>query len=115
MSASITHMQTRVFVDGGPSVTDVVTSTVSIPEELFVYRTNDDTFSHLAAIADILAYPSVKTAGHDFYRTDTCTRVSATFTAADEFATLVRGHFRRIVKEWDAAQVFVGTTTETIS
>ncbi len=114
MSSKITYMQTRAFVDGGPEVTTTVTGTEGIPEELFVFRTNDDTFSHLASISDIMAYPSVKTAGHDYYRTGTCTRVFSTITHASEFAEIVRGHFRKISKDWDAAQVFVGTTTETV-
>jgi hypothetical protein len=116
--ASITHTQVRTLTEAGGSVADTVTASAVIPMELFLYKTADDTFSHIPTLAEIYAYPVGKqaalSAGKSFYRSATCTRVFPVIADAQTWAAQVPASFKRLAVEWTAALPFVGTTNETI-
>jgi hypothetical protein len=114
MMATITHTQTRSLVSEGAQVAEVVTATTLIEQAVFVYRQDDGSFSHVASVRDMAVYPAVSTPGVTFFRNPSCTRVFPTVHEADAFATFVREQLKRLTVEWDAASLFIGSTTETI-
>jgi hypothetical protein len=117
--ATVTHTQVRTLVGSSASVVDTVTAATGLPLELFLYTTVDDTYAHIASIAELYTYPVGKSAavaaGKSYYRSATTTRLFSTIQYAQEWAAFVPATFKRLAVEWAITAPFVGTTTETIT
>lgn len=120
MPVTITHTQTR-SVGPGPVyvVNDVVTATVGIAPEVFVFTTDDDSFNRIATVDDMLDLPATKASavaeGADYYRLPAVTRQFTSVSVADSVALAISDRLTLLAVEYDAAvNDFVGTTTETL-
>lgn len=118
--ASVTHTQVRSSVLSGYQIVDTVTATVSIPTQLFVFKTTDDSFSRVATVFDVGEYPDNKpdaiANGDPYYRGAVVTIVYAQLDDAVNFAQTTHDRLQSLVIEYAAATTtFVGSTTETLT
>jgi hypothetical protein len=123
MSASITLHQVNTTYnddDNQPAYRSVNTVEASegIPLALFVFRTVEGTFSHVASTNDVVTYPDnqedATSDGLDYYRLATVTRDFDNVTSAQEFAAHVRARLDWLATDYPAtADDFVGDETYT--
>jgi hypothetical protein len=67
MSLSLSYNKT-ILEDGRHSVNFSVVDNVTTPPQVFLKRAEDDTYSAVASLAEMLDFPVTKTAGKMFYR-----------------------------------------------
>jgi hypothetical protein len=131
MAASITHTQTRTdtvppvpdvypsipnTLDAKYRVVDVVTATVNIDPEVFVYRYSDWVFDHVATVLDMEQIQELTpTPGAPFYRQNYVVRDFASESQAAAFAEELISRMERLALEYVLyPSTFVGTTTGTL-
>lgn len=124
MSVSITLVQKNTTVTnpttGAPSYTsdNEVPATLGIPLQLFVFNTTTGEYSHVAATADVEAYPvgqaTAVTQGKPFYREAKVVRTFTNILDAQAFADHVKQRMQYLTNEYPVAQdTFLGDTTTT--
>lgn len=121
MAVTITHTQTR-SVEPGPSyvVEDVVTATVGIQPQVYVFSVDDDLYNRIATVDDMLTLSTSRAdaiaAGDGYYRLSEVTRSFMSLSDADSFAIAITDRLKLLAVDYEAAtEAFIGTTTETIS
>jgi hypothetical protein len=123
MSVSITLEQTNSSYndeDNQPvykSENEVIASE-GIPLALFVFATDDESFSHVASTHDLETYPASRTeainGSLDYYRLAQVTREFDNITDAQEFALHVRSRLQFLSNDYPAVKdAFAGTATYT--
>lgn len=99
-------------------VTATILATVGIDQELFVFATTDDQYSHVAVFADLQRYPAGKAAaesnGSLFYRASTVTREFLVMSTAHEFSDHVKARIAQVNREWGSTEGITFGGTETI-
>ena len=114
MAVTVTRTQTR-SIDPGPlyKVIDTCTAALGFDTSIFVYRTAEETFSHVATTRDILSYPATKaaavTAKSDYYRLPAVTFTSPSLRNAVVFAHDVTVRVQTLCNEFFSSQeAFLG-------
>lgn len=111
MSATLEVFQERSNIPGGHRVETIVISSVLIPKELFVLRQEDDTFSHVAVISD-LVYPTYKDNLFSYYRVASVSRDFEEITTAIDYASHVKYRLEQVALAYtQEADSFVGSET----
>lgn len=113
--SSITHTQTKSLVNGKARVVDTVTAAVGLPTLVFVLNAEDDTFSRVASVPDLLYIPAVKTEEQPLYRVAAVTRDFDVVRDALDFATMLRDRLRKLPADYDRAAGFAAEVTETFA
>lgn len=79
-----------------------------VPPEVFVYRTIDDVFMHVAMAYDLNVYPASKASAlaqqADFYRVSAAPLVYETSAASAKALRFLKARLRLLVTQWKAAQ-----------
>lgn len=131
MATSITHTQTRTdSVPPSPNVypaitntaaapyrvVDVVTASVDIDPEVFVYRYSDEKFDHVATVLDMETIPSTTpTPGLIYYRLNYVVQDFSSVSVADNFARMLIARMEKLALEYKLlSTTFVGVTTDTL-
>lgn len=96
-----------------------VTSTVGIDQEIFVFQTADDVFSHVASVWDMDNIPATKasaiTAGSDTYRETQVVRDFAGIDDAQNFSDYARARTQSLATEYHTlSEGFEGSADYTI-
>jgi len=95
---SITFEVTRTILEPTPGdvsyqVECEIIASEGIGLQLFVYKVEDDTYSHIATPYDMEAYPTSKaqalTEGLDYYRQSSASQTNDRITDAEYFASVV--------------------------
>lgn len=114
--AFLTHTQTRRISPIGFQVESVVTNAVEIPPEVFVFRSENDVFSHVASAWDLETIPVEKTPEVGYYRQSQVVRDFEKVIEAIDFGHMVKGRLKRLVSDYTRAQdAFVGSETERVT
>jgi hypothetical protein len=118
--ASIDLTQVRSVVASAYRVANTITNPSGMPAEVFVFRTNDQSFSRVASPTDLSLLPSslesAQTSNNEFYRSAVASRDFALLDEAQDFAAMIRNRLPVLVKEYNAlVTLFVGTTTTTVT
>jgi hypothetical protein len=109
--ATVNVTQTRSNVEGGHRVTTVVNSSTIIPKELFVFKREDNSFTNVATVKDMV-YPTTSDPAWTHYRLDTVTRDFSAIGTAIEFAAHVKERLLQVTNAYTQDVVdFVGTET----
>lgn len=113
-NSSIQVYQERVNIPEGHRIINEVQSATLIPKELFVFKSTDDSFSHVATIND-LEYPTANDPGYSHYRLDNVTKDFEDISTAIEFAAHIKVRLQEVVTAYtqDAAD-FAGSEVTTI-
>jgi len=131
MAATITHTQTRTdtvppspnvypaipnTLDAKYRVVDVVTGSVNIDPEVFVYRYSDWKFDHVASVLDMEMIPAlVPTPGAPYYRQNFVVKDFSRESEAAAFASTLTSRIEKLAVEYTLIPTtFVGVTTETL-
>jgi len=131
MATSITHTQTRTdtvppspnvypgipnTLDAKYRVVDVVTATITIAQEIFVYRYSDWQFDHVASVLDMETIPNiVPTPSNTYYRQNFVVQDFSRESTAAAFAATLTSRIEKLALEYKLSPtVFVGVTTETL-
>ena len=108
-------------VEPGPAYRSdtAVTSTVGIDQEIFVFQTADDVFSHVASVWDMDNIPATKadalTAGSDTYREIQVVRDFAGIDDAQNFSDYTRARTQLLATEYnELSEGFEGSVDYTI-
>lgn len=125
MSVSITLEQTNTTTtdeNHQPSYSseNTIVASDGIPLALFVYDTEAETYSHVAAVADLETYPDSRAQAVldelPFYRQAAATQEYTTISEAQAFAAHVRSRLNYLAQDYPATQEeFVGTETYTFT
>lgn len=114
MPVTVTRTQTRTVSEGPVyQVTETCTAANSFDTSIYIYRVTDDTYSHLATVADLLNYPVGKPAAvaakAPYYRSNTVTRSFGTVSAALKFTEDLTRKAQILCNEYaPAVDTFVG-------
>jgi len=121
MSISITLRQTRTVISEEVFrvQTEVLTATEIIPQ-VFVLRTSDDEFQHVALVDELVSLPQSKQAALDAleeqYLSDTATVDYLEVATAVSAATHVRDRVQHLVTMYEEyTETFEGTDDYTIT
>ena len=87
------------------TVAIVISRAVNIPLEMFVYRVDDDTYSHIATTYDLRLYPTTSADAVEeqsgFYRKATVERSFDNRLMAENFIDAVRARLRATNAAWN--------------
>lgn len=104
-SAWIEVEEKRDYLDLGYLVEFSISRSVDISPALFIHRFDDDTYSHVATIADLRRWPDNRadaaTGERMFYRRSVARRELETLGALVGFVAHVRTRLREVVQAWD--------------
>jgi hypothetical protein len=79
-----------------------------IEPELFCYSVTDDTYSHVAALDDLLLYPAGRAQALAdyvlYYRTARMNKLFPTATAAANASAGIQARLQRVNSDWGASQ-----------
>ena len=116
MSTSITYTVDRsIPTPGVYRVAATVNEATALAEEVFVFATSTDEYSHVAGMFDVLNYP-VDVGGDDpFYRKTSVIRDFNHVVTANEFVNHIHGRLEKLVDAYqNSADEFPGTDVVTI-
>lgn len=118
ISIDISQIQS---VETGPKYRSdtTVTASTGIAQELFVFQTADDEFTHVASVWDVDNIPATKATaislGSDYYRENQVVRDFLGVEDATEFSNYARARLQLVVNEYDLVSAgFEGTELYTI-
>lgn len=107
MTISITYDEERTIEEGNLyQVKQSVTASVGIDTNVYVFNTDDETFSRVAVVYDMEKIASTskaeaETAGEPCYRSDTVTKAWESIDTAIEFSNYNRTRLQWLVDEYD--------------
>lgn len=108
---SLSLTQTRTNEPTGFKIHNQVNSAVDMPVELFVFKSADGLFSHVATLTDF-QYPPALDVDIEYYRQDSCEKTFDNVETAVDFAAHVRYRLEKLTEYYteDFAD-FVGADT----
>lgn len=122
MTISIEYEEERSIEAGNLyQVKQEVTAATGISTSIFVFNTEDETFSRVATVYDIEKITSTskseaETAGEDYYRSDTVTRAWESLDTAIEYSNYNRTRIQWLIDEYDSfTGSFEGDVTVTLT
>jgi hypothetical protein len=122
MTVSLTYDEERTVEDGNLyQVKQTVTNADNISANIFVFKTVDETFAHVATVYDLEKIASVtkveaETAGEDYYRLDTVTRSWESLDTATEYSNYNQTRIQWLVNEYAAfTDTFAADVTITLT
>lgn len=120
--SSLTHTQVRSIIAGDAPyrVQDTVSAAVGMSTAVFLFRVADDVFDHVCTLSNLDAYPDTKnqaiTDGKSYYRGAAVTLDFAELQQGVDAGEMLISRMKELVVDYtQAAALFVGTTTETLS
>lgn len=114
--ATIELFQERISTEAGHTVVNRVDATTQMEPEIFVMRTTDDTFSHVAAVDDMMVYPNAKELNKGFYRVAEVELLFVDVATAIAYATNVKCRVQALVSTYtNDVATFVGSESETFN
>lgn len=112
--ASAVVNQIKNVSDALYQVTTTVTTAVGMEIEVFMLRSSDDTYSHVANLSDMRSYPTESDQGIAFYRVASILQEFTTPTAANAAADLHLAKINELVYEYNVNDdTFDGSVVET--
>lgn len=116
MVTTATIEQTKTVTGGGQyQIASEITSAVSMPIEVFVYKAVSGAYDHVATMFDMQAYPTTATVNIAFFRTADVIQV---FDTPDEANSAAAVHLTRVndlvLQFVNGGGVFDGTPVVTV-
>jgi len=114
MAVTLTVDETRsAAADGQWQITWEVTAATDIPEEIFAYNSQDETFARVCRIIDLGLPTTRQPIAYPYWRTNTLTLIYSTVIDATSAVTEIQAAIQSLIDAQIEASSFVGTDTIT--